>query len=68
MAATLAPSTTGVPTFDVAVAADQENSVQRYLCAGIAVELFDAQHVTNLHPILLSAGLDDGVLRIVAGR
>ena len=68
VAATLAPSNYRGADPGVAIAADQENAVERDSRAGVAIELFDAQHVANPNPILLSAGLDDGVLRIVAGR
>ncbi len=68
VAATLAPSTIGNADLDVVAAADQENTVESDLGPHITFQLFDAQHVSDLDPILLSTGFDDGVLRIVAGR
>ena len=52
----------------IAGATQKEDTVEGNLGSRFAVELLDAQDITDLDAILLSTGFDNGVLRIAAGR
>ena len=61
----------GVRIVEVAhprVAADEEDLIQGDVVAGLGGEALDGDRVADADPVLLAAGLDDGVLDRTARR